>query len=212
MTDFLNKSSVLVLNSLFQCIGTVSPKKSLIALNSSSEQNSVVAKVIDVVYKKNDDGSLNLNELDYWQPLTFEEWTLVEPREGIDYTIKTAKLSLRCPTIITTNFNKMPMRKLRLSKSLLYQLQNGRCGYTNEKIPMNKGNIEHKQAVSHGGKTTFENTMFVKTEINNKRGNKPLSEFPFKPLFSHKEPRPIPVHCLIKSCVHPDWVWFVNNT
>lgn len=208
--DFLNKSSVLVLNSLFLAIGTLSPKKSLIALNSSSEQNITVARAINVVYRKNEDGSLNLNELDYWEPLQFSEWIKLAPRPEIDQIIRTPRIELRCPSIIVTSFSKMPMRKIRMSKGTLYDLQKGICGYSGEKISMKRGNIEHKKARSHGGKDTFENCLFVKTEINAKRGNRPLEELGLHPLFAHKTPLPVPAHHTIKSCLHPDWQWFVN--
>lgn len=210
MSDFLNKSSVLVLNSLYQCIGTLSPKKALVALNSQSDQSNIVAKVIDVVYKKNDDGTFDLNQLEYWRPIEFSEWVTLEPRPEIDQTINTPKIKIRIPTVIVTNYNKMPMRKFRATKSLLYEIQKGVCGYSGKKISIKKGNIEHKQPKSKGGKDTFENLMFVDAEINSKRGNKPLDEVGLRPLFNHKTPKPMPVHYTIKQAFHPDWKWFVN--
>lgn len=209
--DWLNKSSVLVLNSLYQIIGTLTPKKALIALNSSSEQNNIVAKSINVVYQNNEDGTPNTAQLDYWIPVDFIEWLTLKPRPGIDKIIHSPKLEIRCPTIICTNYSKMPMRKFRLSKGILYDMQDGRCGYSGRKLPIKKGNIEHKRARSHGGKDTFENCLFVDSDINSKRGNKPLSEMGLTPLFHHKEPKPIPVHHTIKQAIHPDWFWFISQ-
>jgi 5-methylcytosine-specific restriction endonuclease McrA len=212
MSDFLNKYTVLVLNSLYQCIGILTPKKALITLNSSSEQNNIVAKVIDVTYKKNEDGSLNLDELDFWQPLTFEEWLMVDPRKDIDKIIHTCRLQLRSPTVIVTNYSKMPMKKTRVSKGVLYDIQGGKCAYSGEKIPMKRGNLEHRQPKSHGGKDTFENLLFVKTEINSRRGNKSLKEAGLRSIFPpHRTPKPIPYHFTIKNYIHPDWRWFVNQ-
>lgn len=210
MTDFLNKSSVLVLNSLFQCIGTVSPKQAMISLNSSYDQITPASRVIDVIYKKDENGKLNPNELDYWQVLTFEEWTLVEPRDGIDRIIRTANLCLRCPTVILTNYTKVPMKRLRPTKDLLYRMQNGRCAYSNEKTPIKKLNFEHLTPKSFGGKDTFENLLLVKPEINSRRGNRDLKELGLVPLFNHKSPKPIPVSYTIKNCVHFDWRWFIG--
>lgn len=210
MSDFLNRHTVLVLNALYQCIGTVTPKKALVALNSTSEQNNIAAKVIDVIYKIDENGILNLNELDHWRALSFDEWLAVNPRDRIDNVIHTQRLQLRCPTVIVTNYSKMPMKRFRVTKGLLYEMQRGICGYSGEKIPIKRGNLEHKKPKSHGGKDTFENLMFVKTEINNKRGNKPLAELGLKPLFSHKEPKPLPAHYSIRHLAHPDWKWFVE--
>lgn len=208
--SFLERHTTLILNSLYQPIGTLSVKKTLVALNSSSEQNNIVARAIDVVYKKNEDGSLNLNELEYWQPLNFDEWLLLEPRPEIDDIIHTPRLQVRCPYVVVTNYSKMPMHRFKISKGLLYDLQKGVCGYTGEKIPMKRGNLEHVKARSHGGKDTFENLLFVKTEINSKRGNKDLKDLGLRPLFHHREPKPIPACYQIKSCLHPDWQWFIN--
>jgi hypothetical protein len=207
--DYLNKSSVLVLNKGYQCIGTLSPKKALVALNSQSNDYTITAKAIDVVYKKNEDGSLNLNELDYYQALDFEEWLMVEPRVGIDNVVRTSKLTIRCPSVIVTNYGKIPKKRFRPTKMYFYEKQDGRCGYSGKKIPFKRGNLEHKQAKSHGGKDTFENLMFVDAEINSKRGNKPLEELGLKPLFNHKEPLPMPVALTIKHLGHPDWFWFL---
>ncbi len=210
MSDFLNKSTVLVLNSLCYCLGTITPKKALVALNSQSGEYDIVAKAIDVVYKRKEDGSLDLEQLDYWQSLTFDEWLIVEPRGDFDRVINTPHRKIRVPSVIMTNYSKMPKRKSRPTKSKLYEMQDGRCGYTGEKISIKAGNLEHKHARSHGGKETFENLMFVTKEINSKRGNKPLEELGLKPLFNHREPKPILAHFTIKNLVHPDWRWFID--
>ena len=209
MSDFLNRHTVLVLNSMFWPIGILTPKKALITLNSSFDGISIAAKAIDVVYKKNKDGSFNTNELDYWVPLTFEEWLLIEPRKNIDETIHTAKLSLRSPSVIVTSYAKIPMRRFRPTKNKLMEMQNNRCGYTNELLTNSSASLEHKTPRSFGGKDTFENLMVVKKEINHRRGNRPLEEVGLKPLFSHREPKPIPASHTIKKIMHPDWYWFL---
>lgn len=208
--NFLDKHSVLVLNSLFMAIGTTTIKKAMIALNSSFDQVTPAAKAIDVVYKKNPDGSLNLNELDYWQPLTFEEWLLVEPRPNIDNIVHTPRLQIRCPTVIVTNYSKMVMRRLKPTRQVLYQIQDGKCAYTSEKISFKSSSLEHKTPKSFGGKDTFENLLVVKKEINHKRGNKPLHELGFVPIFSHKTPHPTPAHFIIKA-LHPDHLFFLKH-
>lgn len=212
MSDFLNNHTVLVLNSLYQAIGTLSPKKALITLNSSYDQINPAARAIDVIYGKNENGEIDIHTLDYWQPLCFEEWMMVEPRPNIDNVIHTSKIQLRCPTVIITNYSKMPMRKFRPTKSTLYAMQNGICGYSGEKISLKQGSIEHKTPRSYGGRDTFENLMMVKKEINHRRGNKPLEELGLKPLFNHRTPQPMPATYTIRHLGHPDWQWFVNQS
>lgn len=211
MSDFLNKNSVLVLNSLYQPIGTISPKKALIALNSMSNEDGFAAKAIDIQYAKNEDGSFDLENVVTFQAYSFEEWLMVDFRNGIDQAIHSTKMAIRCPTVIMTNYSKMPMRKFRPTKALLYDMQKGICGYSGKKMSMKAMNIEHKQPKSKGGKDTFQNLMLVDTKINHARGNKPLAEVGLKPLFQHKEPQPLPAAYAIKSAVHPDWNYFISK-
>jgi hypothetical protein len=207
----LNKNSVLVLNSCWQPIGVISVKKALIAINSTSQDDGFAAKSIDIKYEKNDDGTLNLEKVESFSPCTFEEWLMVEIRDGLDQYISTPKMKIRCPSIIVTNYSKMPMRKFRVNKKILYELQKGVCGYSGKKIGIKQGSVEHKQAKSFGGKNTFENLMFVDAKINSQRGNRSLTEAGLTPLFHHKEPKPIPVCYTIKDIKHIDWKWFLEN-
>jgi 5-methylcytosine-specific restriction endonuclease McrA len=210
MQDILDKPTVLVLNSLYQAIGTISPKKALIAMNSISD-GGYAAKAIDIIYPRLEDGRFDLENGVVGPAYTFEEWLMADFREGIDQAIHTSKLKVRVPTVIMTNYSKMPMRRFRVTKSLLYEMQKGICGYSGKKLPMNKMNIEHKIPRSKGGKDTFENLMAVDKDINHARGDKPLEQVGLKPLFSHKEPRPMPASHTIKTVVHPDWGFFIQK-
>ncbi len=210
MSDYLNKSSVLVLNSLYQAIGTITPKKALVALNSMSD-GGYAAKSIDIEYERNEDGSFDLEKVRTFTPYGFDEWMLVDFRDGLDRAIHTSKLSIRIPTVIMTNYSKMPMRRFRATKSVLYEMQKGICGYSGKKLSLKQMNIEHKVPKSHGGRDNFENLMAVDKDINHARGNKPLEEVGLKPLFHHKTPKPIPAAYAIKSALHPDWAYFIGK-
>lgn len=209
MSDFMDKSTVLVLNSIYQPIGTVTPKRALLALNSGIDEGKYSAKAIDVIYANKLDGSFDLENVLTFATYSFEEWLMVDFREGLDRAVHTSRLKIRCPTVIITNYSKMPMRRLRPTKTILYEMQKGICGYSGKKMSIKHMNIEHKHPRSFGGKETFQNLMVVDKEINNKRGNKPLEELGLKPLFNHNEPKPTPIAYVIKSAVHPDWAYFM---
>lgn len=210
MSDYLERPTVLVLNSLYQIIGTMTPKKALIALNSESD-GDYAAKAIDIVYERTEDGKFDLEKVSTFQSYGFDEWMLVDFREGLDTAVHTSRMSIRCPTVIMTKYSKMPMRRFRPTKSLLYELQKGICGYSGKKLSMKQMNIEHKVPKSLGGKDTFENLMAVDKEINHARGNKPLEEVGLKPLFHHKAPKPIPASFTVRFAVHPDWAYFIHK-
>lgn len=209
--SFLNSNNVLVLNSLWQIIGTLTPKKAIVAMCSENLNSDVpVAKSIDVQYEVNLDGTLNLEKMINLMPLSFIDWLNVPIRESIDNIVHTSKLQIRCPTVIVTNYSKMPMKRFKPTKSVLYEMQKGICGYTGELISPKQGNIEHKTPKSFGGDNSFENLMFVNKEINFKRGNRNLQELGLIPLFYHKTPKLIPANYTIKKLIHPDWRWFMN--
>lgn len=209
MSDFMDKSSVLVLNSIYQPIGTVTPKRALLALSSGIDEGKYSAKAIDVIYANKSDGSFDLENVLTFATYSFDEWLMVDFREGLDKAVHTSRLKIRCPTVIITSYSKMPMRRLRPTKTLLYEIQKGICGYSGKKMSIKQMNIEHKHPRSLGGKETFQNLMVVDKEINNKRGNKPLEELGLKPLFNHNEPKPTPIAYVIKNAIHPDWTYFM---
>ncbi len=203
---FLNKNSVLVLNSLFYPIGITSPQKALIAMCSLESP----ARALDVTYGNNPDGSYNTNMVLFFQPLAFEEWINLPLREGVDTRIHTSRLVIRTPTVLITSYNKIPKKRFRPTKKVLFELQSGKCGYSGKELPFSQMNIEHKHARSHGGKNTFQNLMVVDKKINFARGNKPLEAAGLRPLFNHKEPMAIPVSATFKNILHPDWKMFVE--
>ena len=207
MTDFLNRNTVLRLNALYQVLGVANPAEALVAMNSNSS-GRVSARAINVVYGFKDDGSIDFED-NWWEPVEFEEWLSVPIRDGLDHAVHTSRLTLRSPTVIITSYDQIPKKRLRPTKSVLYELQRGVCGITGKKISMKQANIEHKIPRSYGGKETFENLMVADKKANSDRGNKPYSELGIRPLFRHREPAPIPSHYTIKNVGHPDWLIFL---
>jgi 5-methylcytosine-specific restriction endonuclease McrA len=210
MADWLNRYSVLRLNRAWQVLGVTTPKDAIIAL-CSNRDGAPPAKVLDVIYHRNDDGSYDLTTTPDIIPLDFDQWPTVSIREGLDHVIHSSRMAIRSPTVIVTNYDKMPMRKLRPTKSVLLEMQKGICGYTNRPLSPKQANIEHKLPRSKGGRDTFENLMVVDKKVNCERGNMPLEQFKYKPLFNHKEPKPMPVAYTIKTVAHPDWKWFIYD-
>jgi 5-methylcytosine-specific restriction endonuclease McrA len=214
MTDFLNKNSVLVLNSLYMPIGSISGQKAIIAMLSDGVEPS--AKAIDIQYGKKEDGSWDFDNVIGFRACNFEEWLFVPIREGLDKVVHTCRTQIRLPTVLLVKFSKMPLRKFRPTKTKLWEMQDGGngkdaiCGYSGKRLKFSKMNIEHKIPKSRNGSDSFGNLMLVDKDINHKRGNRPLNELGLSPLFHHNEPKPIPVCFTIKNSCHPDWDRFLN--
>lgn len=206
--NIIDRKIVLNLNANWQAINVRTVADAFVAMNGGNSDNPPV-KALDISYPQDENGNYDFANPSI-VPVTWNEWIALPIRE-FDLVVNTAKYKLRVPSVIVSvNFNKMPKKRFRPNKSTLYNLQGGRCGYTNEKISFNEGNIEHVQPRSLGGKDTFENLLVVKKELNSERGNKPLSELGLSRKFHHKEPAPIPSQYSIKTLANYDWKFFID--
>jgi len=207
--NIIDRKIVLNLNANWQAINIRTVKDAFIAMNGGDADNPPV-KALDITYRQNEDGEYNFDEPESIVPVTWLEWLTLPIRE-FDLVVNTAKCKIRAPSVIVSvNYNKMPKKRFRPTKSVLYELQKGICGLTGKKISYKQANLEHKIPKSLGGKDTFENLMVADEKINSERGNKPYHELGLRPLFNHKEPAPIPTQYTIKNLVHNDWKFFLD--
>lgn len=207
--NIVDRKIVLSLNGGWQAIGVKTVADAFVSMTGGNADNPPV-KALDITYNLNSDGSYDFDTPPNIRAVTWLEWISLPIREG-DLVVNTSHSKIRVPTaVVAVNFHKMPTKRAHANKLTLFKLQGERCGYTGEKIPFKRGNVEHVKPRSHGGKDTFDNLLFVKEEINSKRGNKPLEDLGLKPLFKHKQPAPVPVSYSIKELAHPDWRWFLD--
>jgi 5-methylcytosine-specific restriction endonuclease McrA len=206
--NIVDRKIVLNLNANWQIINVRTVQDAFVAMMGGNYDNPPV-KALDIIYPQDENGDFDFNTTPDIIPVTWQEWIALPIYEH-HLVINTSKYKIRVPSVIVSiNYNKIPKKRFRPNKTTLYNMQGGRCGYTNDKISFNQGNLEHVKARSHGGKDTFENLLFIKKELNSKRGNKPLEELNLSPKFYHKEPAPIPVSFTIKTDESRDWKWFV---
>ena len=205
----ITSKKVLCLNANWQAINVRTVKEAFVAMLGGDSNNPPV-KALDINYPILENGEYDFDTQPSIVPVTWLEWESLPIRE-YDFVINTSKNKIRIPSVVVSvNYTKIPKKRFRPTKPTLYKMQGGKCGYSGDKISINQGNLEHVNPRSHGGKETFENLMFVKKELNSLRGNKPLHEFPFKPLFKNREPQPIPVNFTISPGDNIDWRWFIN--
>lgn len=205
----VNKPCILELNYFWQALRVKSPKDAFVAFMGGNSENHP-AHPVETIYTLKDNGEPNFDIEPYYNPLPWDKWIELPVRE-YDQVIHTAKRIIRVPTImISVNYKDMPKKRKKPNARTLYELQNGICGYSGEKLAFKEGNIEHKIPQSKGGQNTFENLIWVKKEINFERGNQPLENFRFKPKFHHKTPAPVPVTFTIRGEIHNDWRWLLH--
>ena len=109
----------------------------------------------------------------------------------------------RLPEIIVlTHFDKVPSRKVKLTRRNLLIRDKFTCQYTGRRIylqpPKGKNGLEatidHIVPQSKGGKTTWDNVVMASLEANAKKGDKSVEKAGIKLLRPPKEPSWSPIY------------------
>lgn len=168
-------------------------------------------KALDINYPTDSEGDYLFNEMPSIVPVSFLDWCVL-PIRDYDRVINSSKLKLRIPSVvISVNYHKIPKKKFRPNVTTLLQLQKNRCGFTNKPLSRKRATLEHKTPKSFSGAETFQNLIAVDRDLNHRRGNRPYSEFEYKPLYNHTEPAPIPVSFTVDTGLNYDWRWFTES-
>lgn len=204
-----NKQICLILNSSWQPISTATVKDAIISLNSRGPQDTPPALALDVEYALDADGEPNYDEIEFMNPVSWEEWITL-PVRSYDFVIRSSKLTIRVPTIlIAQNYNKMPLKQFRPTTETIRLRDKDTCQFSGRKLKRNEGNIEHIQPRSRGGKDTFENLVYVDKALNTLKGDKTMEEVGFSLIRKPRAPLPTPAAALIREARHPSWRHFL---
>jgi 5-methylcytosine-specific restriction endonuclease McrA len=204
----LDKPIVLSLNRAWQVIGHRTVKQALIALNGGAS-GLPPALGIDIVYPQEGDGAWNFDRPLYLNPLPWAEWIRLPVRE-FDFFVRTPRLCLRVPTVIvSTQFDRMPLRNPRLSRAAIFARDRGVCQYTGEFVGLAGGNLDHVVPRDRGGTDSFENLVWAKKEINSRKANRLPHEAGLRLRRRPKAPLPVPIAATIRDARHRDWRHFL---
>jgi 5-methylcytosine-specific restriction endonuclease McrA len=77
---------------------------------------------------------------------------------------------------IAVKFNKVPLKRPRLTMTHLRERDGGRCAYTEQVLKPEECSMEHVTPRSKGGATEWKNAVPADKRINNIRGNRSLKE------------------------------------
>jgi 5-methylcytosine-specific restriction endonuclease McrA len=109
-------------------------------------------------------------------PVKWSDW-LNLPVRPEDDCIGTPSRSVRAPrVIIAVKFNKVPLKRPRLTMRHLRERDGGRCAYTERVLKPEECSMEHVVPRSKGGATEWKNVVLADKRINNIRGNRSLKE------------------------------------
>ena len=102
----------------------------------------------------------------------FKSWSDLRVAEG-EPCIHTVTLNIRVPEIILlTDFDKIPMRRVVLSRRNLFRRDHSSCQYCGDKLPSEEATIDHVLPRSKGGVTSWTNCVIACVSCNRKKANR----------------------------------------
>lgn len=150
-------------------------------------------------------GSMRGIDTESMRALPWIDWVTLPIRES-DLSIRAVSGPVRLPRVVVAAWAGMPETSPKLGRRGVAERDKYRCAYSNEVCL--DGTLDHVKARSHGGKTTWENVVWSRKDINHAKGNKTLAEAGLTLLRKPFKPQPIKA-CMKITAKHPEWEPFV---
>lgn len=206
----LDKNIVLSLNAAWQAICHRTVKQALVAMNGGSS-GIAPAHGMDIGYAKLANGEWDFTTPLYTNPVCWEEW-LKLPVRDFDFAVATAKQLVRVPTvIISTQYDRMPVKHPKFSREAIFERDGGICQYTGRFVGRERGNLEHIVPRDRGGRDSFENCVWSDSSVNTAKANRLPHEAGLKLLRKPKAPAPLPIVATFREERHRDWRHFLRH-
>jgi len=149
-----------------------------------------------------------------YQLYAFEDWMMLPVAEG-DLFIPTSNSKVRVPEIIVLQeYEKLPLREVKLTRRNLLIRDNYTCQYTGKRINMDTATMDHVVPRSRGGGSTWENLVMCCLDINSKKADRTPDEAGLKLLKKPERPKWSPVYArfarLASSTIPSSWSKFIK--
>lgn len=195
----LDRQICLMLNRSWLPVGLLSTRKALVALAGESTDHHV--RALDMTFDE-------WGNLLSATPTTWEDWQALPVREN-DLYVQTHKAQIRVPTVLVTMaFNKVPIKRPRVSSRSIYDRDGGRCQYTGKELTRSSASLDHVLPKSRGGRDDFLNLVLCDKEVNMAKADQTPDEAGLTLLRKPFEPKGLPVSATI-TANHVDWLPFL---
>jgi 5-methylcytosine-specific restriction endonuclease McrA len=128
-----------------------------------------------------------------------------------DWVVHSATWETNVPAVIMLKEYMKQKTSVRFSKQNVFLRDGYRCAYCNDDVTKKSATLDHILPTSHGGKTTFENTVTACSPCNSKKGNNKKIVPKFKPqkpnYFQLVEKR----KKMEFSIAHPSWAPYLGQ-
>jgi 5-methylcytosine-specific restriction endonuclease McrA len=141
--------------------------------------------------------------------MRWDEWIKLPIRES-DQSIGTIRGQVRVPRVVLcVQYAGLSKKCPRLDSQGIKQRDKGICQVTGELAP--DGNVDHLVPISRGGaKKSWKNMVWMRRDLNGKKGNHTLKEMGWKLIRPPQEPREAPACVYIKPRF-PEWAHFLQK-
>jgi len=117
------------------------------------------------------------------------------------------------PAVIRlTTFDGLPKAKVTYSKRAILERDNFCCQYCIKDLNYNTMTIDHVLPRSHGGKTTFENTVACCFHCNNKKGNRLNHQAGLTLNQKPKRPNKMSFKLLVGNSIREEWSHYLPRS
>ena len=149
----------------------VDKKKYTLVLNQNFYPNSVCGVKETMGHFVNGGQALDPST---FERFNFEEWLEKHTIKDPTITIRSEKLWILVPDILllAPGRGMEYQRKPRFSRKKLFMRDRYKCGYCGCLLTNENRTIDHVIPISHGGKTTYKNTVACCFPCNSTKGNK----------------------------------------
>jgi 5-methylcytosine-specific restriction endonuclease McrA len=156
--------------------------------------------------------AMDFSDEGYFVPVRWKDWLELPVREQDD-GITTPSRVVRVPrVIIAIQFNKVPVKRPRLSLKNLGERDEHRCAYTRRILKPEECSMEHVVPRSKGGTTEWKNVVLADKKINSRRGNQSLEDAGLTLKTLPHVPAAKPFHETVRSQLKfPEWEFFVKK-
>lgn len=177
--NILNSQQVIRLNKLWQAYEVLTVRAAFTFL-CSQQNGEKPGFAIDYETIVNANGD---HELVYTNVVGIDEWMKLPIRDGdefigigLDKETGMPKM-VRVPRIvICANYNELPKKKITWSPAAVRERDKGICQITKVKLAPEEGDTGHIIAKANGGKNTWDNTIYMRKDLNRLQGTKTPAE------------------------------------
>jgi 5-methylcytosine-specific restriction endonuclease McrA len=191
-------ASVLVLNRLFMAVHVIGARRAFCLLFRE------LAEVIH--YEEGQYANYNFAA---WREISELR---ADEKQPHDDWVRAVNFEIQVPRVIRLfRYDRLPKRRVRLSRRNLFARDGYRCQYCGRDFPVAQLSVDHVVPRSRGGKNTWENVVTSCMSCNVKKGGRTPKEARMKLIRAPHKPRHNPLLARkIGSPKYASWRTFVE--